>query len=83
MLEDSKRPETYWEESRKHAGYIYNRIPPTRKPGKGPWKSPQAACYKRCRGSNLKHLSILFGIDVLAFVPKDKREEKHHGDKAQ
>ena len=41
MLEDSQRPEAYWEEARKHSQYIYNRVPATRKPEVGPWLSPQ------------------------------------------
>ena len=45
--------------------------------------SSQAAYYKGYRDSNLKHLSISFSIDVLAFALKDKREAKHHDDKAQ
>jgi len=63
MLEDSKKPEPYWEEARKHSGYIYNRIPPTRKPEIGPWENPQAAYYRGCRDAkssiSLFHLVLM------------------------
>ena len=66
MLEDFKRPETYWEDARRYSGYIYNRISPTRELEKGPWENPLATHYKGFRDSNLKHLSIPFFKDVLA-----------------
>ena len=79
MLVDSGLPETFWEEARKHAVFIYNRVPPVREPtDDSPWMSPQERYYGTARNASLKHLTIPFGAKVIAFIDKEKREGKNH-----
>jgi hypothetical protein len=79
MLADSDLPEPFWEEARKLAVYIYNRIPPTREPEDNSiWQSPNDAFYQLPTHSSLKHLTIPFGSKVIAFIDKEKRLGKNH-----
>ena len=79
MLADSGLPEPFWEEARRLADYIYNRIPPTREPtDKSLWQFSNDAFYQLPTHSSLKHLTILFGSKVIAFIDKVKRLGKNH-----
>jgi hypothetical protein len=79
MLVDSGLPETFWEEARRHAVYIYNRVPPVREPtDNSAWMCPNERYYGTSRTSSLKHLTIPFGAKVVAFIDKEKREGKNH-----
>ena len=73
VLLDSGLPDTYWEDAMLCALYIYNRIPPVRKPETvdDVWMSPRKRFYKN-GPPTLDHL-LPFGSKVVAFVPKELR----------
>ena len=77
MLVDSGLPETFWEEARRHAVYIYNRVPPVREPtDNSAWMCPNERYYGTSRTSSLKHLTIPFGAKVVAFIDKKNVKER-------
>ena len=76
ILLDSELPDTYWEDALLCALYIYNRIPPVRKPTNEDevWMSPREIFYKN-GPPTFGHL-LLFGSRVVAFIPKELRDLK-------
>ena len=82
MLLDAELPETFWEEARRYATFIYNRLPPARKPKVGPWQSPQELTFKVSSTPMLTHLKP-FGAKCSVFIPTSKRGTKSHSDRGQ
>ena len=82
MLIDADLPETYWEEARRYAVFIYNRLPPSRKPNVGPWEAPMELLYKTSATQLYKHFKP-FGSPCIVHVPSEKRGTKSHAEKGQ
>ena len=82
MLLDADLPETYWEEARRYSVFIYNRLPPSRKPKVGPWEAPMELLYKSSATPIYKHFHP-FGTPCVVHIPSEKRGTKSHAVRGQ
>ena len=73
MLLDADLPETYWEEARRYSVFIYNRLPPSRKPKVGPWEAPMERLYKSSATPIYKHFHP-FGTPCVVHIPSEASE---------
>ena len=70
--------ETFWEDSRRMATFIYNRVPPARRtPGK-PWMSPSQQQYPDRPYMDMSRLQP-FGLKCFIHQVKEKRNKGYSG----
>ena len=70
--------ETFWEDSRRMATFIYNRVPPARRtPGK-PWLSPAQQQYPDRPYMDMSRIQP-FGLKCFVHQVKEKRNKGYSG----
>ena len=75
QLLDKKLEEEYWEDSRRHATYLFNRIPPSRYTPGEPWLTPMQLQYPNRRTPDLTKLQS-FGTTCWTHIKKARRPGK-------
>ena len=70
--------ETYWEDSRRMATFIYNRVPPARKIPGEPWTTPLKKQYPERRSMDMTKIKP-FGIIYYVYQKKPIRNKGFHG----
>ena len=71
-------PEALWEDSRKMATFIYNRVPPTKQIPGEPWKSPLALQYPDRKAVDLTKIQP-FGLTCWVHQKKQIRDQGYGG----
>ena len=70
--------ETYWEDSRRMATFIYNRVPSARKIPGEPWTTPLKKQYLERRSMDMPKIRP-FGIICCVYQNKPIRNKGFHG----
>ena len=71
-------PEALWEDSRRMATFIYNRVPPTKQIPGEPWKSPLALQYPDRKAVDLTKIQP-FGLTCWVHQKKQIRDQGYGG----
>ena len=78
QLLDKNLDEEYWEDSRRHATYLYNRVPPSRVHPNEEWLSPMSKQYPDRKTPDLTRLQP-FGTTCWVHIKKARRDGKSDG----
>ena len=70
--------EEFWEDSRRHATWLYNRVPPSRYVPGEPWLSPIQKQYPERKVTDLTQLHP-FGTECWTHIKKARRPNKSDG----
>ena len=70
--------EQFWENTRQHAIWLYNMVPPSRYVPGEPWLSPIQKQYPDRKVTDLTQLH-LFGTECWTHIKKARRPSKSHG----
>ena len=70
--------DTYWEDSRAMATFIYNRVPPSARTEGEPWISPLQKQYPKRVSMDMSKIKP-FGLNCCVFQKKERRNVGFHG----
>ena len=70
--------DTYWEDSRAMATFIYNRVPPSTRIEGEPWISPLQKQYPKRVSMDMSKIKP-FGLTCYVFQKKERRNVGYHG----
>ena len=70
--------DTYWEDSRAMATFIYNRVPPSTRIEGEPWISPLQKQYPKRVSMDMSKIRP-FGLTCYVFQKKERRNVGYHG----
>ena len=70
--------DTYWEDSRAMATFIYSRVPPSTRIEGEPWVSPLQKQYPKRVSMDMAKIRP-FGLTCYVFQKKERRNAGYHG----